>query len=134
MGAEKLLGRGDMLYIPPEASKPRRIRGCFVSDDEMDRIVKFWKDWAVKHFPPENDRVAQDFIALSVQQIDADPFMQKARELYHESSSFSISLLQRKLHIGYQRAARIMEQLEEEGLFEEDDDEDEFRNSWEGEL
>ncbi|NQT71269.1 MAG: DNA translocase FtsK 4TM domain-containing protein [Chloroflexi bacterium] len=134
MGAEKLLGRGDMLYIPPEASKPRRIRGCFVSDDEMDRIVKFWKEWAVKHFPPENDRVAQDFIALSIQQIDADPFMQKARELYHESSSFSISLLQRKLHIGYQRAARIMEQLEEEGLFEEEGDEDEFRNPWEGEL
>jgi len=134
MGAEKLLGRGDMLYIPPEASKPRRIRGCFVSDDEMDRLVKFWKDWAVKHFPPENDRVAQDFIALSVQQIDADPFMQKARELYYESSSFSISLLQRKLHIGYQRAANIMEQLQEEGLFEEDDDEDDFFNSGEGEL
>lgn len=130
-GAEKLLGRGDMLYIPPEASKPRRIRGCFVSDEEMDRLVKFWKEWAVKHFPPEADHIAQEFASLSVQQIDSDPFMGKARELYEESSSFSISLLQRRLHIGYQRAARIMEQLEEEGLF--DEDEEEFGNPWEGE-
>lgn len=134
MGAEKLLGRGDMLYIPPEASKPSRIRGCFVSDDEMDRLVKFWRDWAVKHFPPENDRVAQDFISLTVQPIYADPFMEKARQICLESSSVSASLLQRKLHIGYNRAARIMDQLQEEGLFDEDEDDEEFGISWEGEL
>ncbi|MFP3974783.1 MAG: DNA translocase FtsK [Dehalococcoidia bacterium] len=118
VGAEKLLGKGDMLYIPPEASKPKRIRGCYVSDEEIERLVGFWKEWAAKHWPREYDTVARDFASLSVEQMDTDPFLEKARELCHESSNISISFLQRKLHIGYQRAARLMEQLEEEGTIE----------------
>lgn len=116
VGAEKLLGKGDMLYIPPEASKPKRIKGCYVSDGEIERLVGFWKEWASKHWPREHDTVARDFASLSVE--DTDPFLEKARELVHESSNISISFLQRKLHIGYQRAARLMEELKEEGTIE----------------
>ena len=129
VGAEKLLGRGDMLYVPPEAHKPKRIRGCFVSDDEMDRIVDFWKEWAAKHFPQEADHVGQEFASLSVERLDTDPFLEKARQLCDESSHVSTSLLQRRLHIGYPRAARLMEQLEEEGLVESR----EYGRPWEGE-
>ncbi|NQT73940.1 MAG: hypothetical protein HQ553_14425 [Chloroflexi bacterium] len=62
--AEKLLGSGDMLYLPPDAMKPKRIRGCFVHDNEIDRVVRFWSEWATKHFPPENDCIAKAFASL----------------------------------------------------------------------
>ena len=64
--AEKLLGAGDMLYLPPDAMKPKRIRGCFVQDNEINRVVGFWKDWAAKHFSPESDRIAQEFASLKI--------------------------------------------------------------------
>ncbi|MFO8101995.1 MAG: DNA translocase FtsK [Dehalococcoidia bacterium] len=130
IGAEKLLGKGDMLYVPPEASKPKRIRGCFISDEEIERLVGWWKEWAVRHFPQEVDTAAQEFASLSVTTEEVDPFLEKAREICAESGKVSASLLQRKLHIGYQRAARLMEQLEGEGLF----DDKETASSWEGEL
>ena len=130
IGAEKLLGKGDMLYVPPEANKPKRIRGCFVSDDEIEKLVTFWKDWAAKHFLPETDVAAREFESLSVMPVEADPFMEKARQICDESSRVSASLLQRRLHIGYQRASRLMDQLEEEGVL----DEDETVSLWEGEL
>lgn len=129
VGAEKLLGRGDMLYLSPEAHKPKRLRGCFVSDEEMDRVVAFWREWGEKHFPPSLDRVAQAFSSLPVDQLDLDPFLDKARQLCEESGQISASLLQRRLHIGYPRAARLMEQLEEEGLIESR----EYAKPWEGE-
>ncbi len=130
VGAEKLLGRGDMLYIPPEASKPKRIRGCFVSDEEMIRLVNFWKEWATEHFPPDTDRVAGEFAALPVERLDADPLMEKARQICRETARVSASLLQRRLHVGYQRASRILEQLEEEGLLDSEEFEEDL---WEGE-
>ncbi len=115
-GAEKLLGQGDMLYLPPDAHKPRRLRGCFISDEEMDKVTKFWRKWAEEHLPQEQDRIAQEFSSLPVEKIELDPFLERARELAREHPHLSISLLQRRLHIGYPRAARLMEQLEEEGL------------------
>ena len=115
-GAEKLLGQGDMLYLPPDAHKPRRLRGCFVSDEEMDKVTNFWRKWAQEHLPPEQDRIAQEFSSLPVEKIELDPFLERARELARENPRLSISLLQRRLHIGYPRAARLMEQLEDEGL------------------
>ncbi|MBT9165855.1 MAG: DNA translocase SpoIIIE [Chloroflexi bacterium] len=129
IGAEKLLGRGDMLYVPPEAHKPKRLRGCFVSDEEMDRVVAFWRKWAGKNLPQPLDRVAQGFSSLSIEQMDLDPFLEKARQLCQESGHISTSFLQRRLHIGYPRAARLMEQLEEEGLVESR----EHGRPWEGE-
>jgi len=130
IGAEKLLGKGDMLYIPPEASKPKRIRGCYVSDEEIDRLVKFWKNWAAKNFPPASDRVAQEFAELEVAAVDEDPLLPKARQIAEESEHVSASLLQRRLHIGYQRAVRLMDLLGEEGLL----DEEESQGPQEGEL
>jgi len=129
IGAEKLLGRGDMLYLSPEGHKPKRLRGCFVSDEEMDRVVAFWRKWGEKNLPQSLDRVAQEFSSLSVEQMDLDPFLEKARQLCEESGHVSTSLLQRRLHIGYPRAARLMEQLEEEGLVESR----EHGKPWEGE-
>jgi S-DNA-T family DNA segregation ATPase FtsK/SpoIIIE len=128
-GAEKLLGRGDMLYLPPEAHKPKRIRGCFVSDEDMGQLVRYWREWAAKNFPPENDTTALEFASISVSKVDVDPMMEKARELCEKSSNVSISLLQRRLHIGYQRAAKLSEQLEEEGLIESRG----HQSPWEGE-
>ena len=129
VGAEKLLGRGDMLYLSPEAQKPKRLRGCFVSDEEMERVVDFWKNWAASNLPQPLDHLAQEFSSLEVEKVAADPFLEKAKELAKEHSHVSTSLLQRKLHIGYPRAAKIMEQLREEGIIEGEDSE----KSWEDE-
>jgi len=116
-GAEKLLGRGDMLYMPPEAAKPKRLRGCFTSDLEIDREVKFWKQRQDLYPPHWGDTVAEAFASLAIDEIgDDDPMLAIARRLARESSHISTSLLQRRLHVGYPRAARIMDSLEREGV------------------
>jgi S-DNA-T family DNA segregation ATPase FtsK/SpoIIIE len=114
-GAEKLLGRGDMLYMPTEAGKPRRLQGCFVSDPEVERLVYFWnsqKEQAAAPIKIEEMAAPPGMGGKSGQQ--EDPLMDSARELMEQHDNISTSFLQRKLHIGYPRAARIMEQLEEE--------------------
>jgi S-DNA-T family DNA segregation ATPase FtsK/SpoIIIE len=116
-GAEKLLGRGDMLYMPTEASKPKRLQGCFVSDPEVERLVYFWSN-------QKPEEAAQQ---LTIEEIvppvittsrggsyPKDPLLESAKQLAEEHKNISTSFLQRKLHIGYPRAARLMEQLEEE--------------------
>jgi S-DNA-T family DNA segregation ATPase FtsK/SpoIIIE len=114
MGAETLLGGGDMLYLPTDAPKPKRLRGCFVSDQEIDKIVSFWKQQRVS--APAEDTVAQTFATLAPEELkDEDPLLEAGRRLAKEHSHISTSLLQRRLHIGYPRAARIMDFLEEEG-------------------
>jgi len=116
-GAEKLLGRGDMLYMPPDAAKPKRLRGCFVSDQEMDRVVKFWNQRPDLYPPLLGDAVAKSFASISVDETrDDDPMLAAARRLARDSSHISTSLLQRRLHVGYPRAARIMDSLEREGI------------------
>ena len=115
-GAEKLLGQGDMLYVPPDANKPKRLRGCFVSDQEIDKLVKFWKDRHDIYPSYLDDAIAKAFAALETEEVKSeDPLMETARRLAKEHSHISTSLLQRRLHIGYPRAARIMDMLEEEG-------------------
>ena len=112
-GAEKLLGRGDMLYMPTEAAKPKRLQGCYVSDTEIERLVYFWgsqrKEEAaqlkIEEFPP---------LVTRPREYPPDPLMDAARQLASEHKRISTSFLQRRLRIGYPRAARIMEQLEEE--------------------
>jgi S-DNA-T family DNA segregation ATPase FtsK/SpoIIIE len=114
VGAESLLGGGDMLYLPPDAPKPRRLRGCFVSDQEIDRVVSFWKQQ--REQVPIEDTVAEAFATLAPEELkDEDPLLEAGRRLAKEYSHISTSLLQRRLHIGYPRAARIMDLLEEEG-------------------
>ncbi len=116
-GAEKLLGGGDMLYLPSDAATPKRLRGCFLSDQEIDRIVRFWKQPQETYTPEAEDSIAQAFASLEINETtDDDTLLPAARRLVKESSHVSTSLIQRRLHVGYPRAARIMDSLEREGL------------------
>ncbi len=116
-GAEKLLGRGDMLYMPTDAAKPKRLQGTFVSDAETERVVYFWGNQR----RPEAEPVRfEDLSQLtSTEKSSEDSIMESARQLAKEHKYLSTSFLQRKLRIGYPRAARIMEKLEEEGFSRE---------------
>jgi len=112
-GAEKLLGSGDMLYFPIGAAKPRRLRGAYVSDKEVARLVKFWRE----RRDTSGDTMAEAFAALEPPPgAEEDSMLEEARRLAIESNRISTSFLQRRLRIGYPRAARIMDMLEEEGL------------------
>jgi S-DNA-T family DNA segregation ATPase FtsK/SpoIIIE len=122
VGAEKLLGKGDMLYMPTEEAKPKRLQGCFVSDSEVERLVYFWNSQKPEQQEgaeapslkleevviPDNVNVGKK------EEYPKDPLLQEALELAKEHEQVSTSYLQRKLHIGYPRAARLMEQVEEE--------------------
>jgi len=125
IGAEKLLGRGDMLYLPTEEAKPRRLQGCFVSDPEVERLVYFWGTQKQEQAASLNiDEVASLEPSARIQETAApsDPLLAAARKLAEEHSNISTSYLQRKLHIGYPRAARLMEELQEEMGAEEPDE------------
>ncbi|MFC2049622.1 DNA translocase FtsK [Chloroflexota bacterium] len=113
-GAEKLLGRGDMLYMPTDAAKPKRLQGTFISDAETERIVYFWGNQR----RPEVEPIRfEDMSQLaSAEKGGEDSMMAAARQLAQEHKYVSTSFLQRRLRIGYPRAARIMDKLEEEGL------------------
>ncbi|MFQ5997549.1 MAG: DNA translocase FtsK, partial [Dehalococcoidales bacterium] len=115
-GAEKLLGRGDMLYMPTEAAKPKRLQGCFVSDAEVERLVYFWNSQRPEEAAQlkVEEIVPSSTLAASRGVYPEDPLLEAARELSQQHQHISTSFLQRRLHIGYPRAARLMEQLEEE--------------------
>ena len=119
-GADKLLGRGDMLYLPLDASKPSRVQNVFIGDDEIERLVNFWTDTPWPAFQQidllggsdEHDELE----ATETDSPDRDNMMDKAIELALSHRKLSTSLLQRRLRIGYPRAARLMDQLEDEGV------------------
>jgi S-DNA-T family DNA segregation ATPase FtsK/SpoIIIE len=114
-GAEKLLGRGDMLYMPTEAAKPKRLQGCYVSDAERERLVYFWGSQQKEEAPPLRiEEIATPMVGRG--DYPPDPLLDAARQLAREHEHISTSFLQRRLHIGYPRAARIMDQLEGEGF------------------
>jgi S-DNA-T family DNA segregation ATPase FtsK/SpoIIIE len=118
-GAEKLLGRGDMLFMPTDAAKPKRLQGSYVSDQEIERIVSFWTNDRFRHIRPETaDHLLQEVKGVSDLEEEADPLLDHARELAQEHTRISTSLLQRRLHIGYPRAARLIDQLEAEGVID----------------
>jgi len=118
-GAEKLLGRGDMLFQPTDAAKPKRLQGSYVSDQEIERIVSFWTHDRFRHIRPEvADHLLQEVKGISDVEEEADPLLEQARELAQEHSRISTSLLQRRLHVGYPRAARLIDQLEAEGVID----------------
>lgn len=110
-GAEKLLGEGDMLYLSPDSSRPMRLRGCFVSGEEIKRVVQFWRRAAVSELLKE---AAPWEETMEGEEIDES--LRKAIELVKGHKQVSASFLQRKLRIGYSRAARLMAQLEERGI------------------
>ena len=108
VGAEKLLGKGDMLFLPTEATKPKRLQGCLVSDEEIERLVKFWAGQRPKQpaAPP----------AEHAPEKAPDSLIEQARQLAKKHTSISASFLQRRLGIGLAKANELMEQLEQEGL------------------
>lgn len=121
-GSEKLLGKGDMLYLAVDASKPQRVQGVFISDKEVEDLVNFWKTtpWAPLpkvslHTVGDDDSGDED--ERSDHNFDKrDELLDKAIELAHSHNKLSTSMLQRRMRIGYPRAARLMDQLEEEGV------------------
>jgi len=118
VGAEKLLGRGDMLYMPTEASKPKRLQGSFVSDAEIERLVYFWGNQRqIEVSPVDFDEVAERPLSAQIA-APPDPLLGEAMRLAQEYKHISTSFLQRRLRIGYPRAARLMEALQQAGLVE----------------
>ena len=122
-GAEKLLGRGDMLYMPTDAAKPIRIQGVYVSDAEVERLVQFWTDDRFSALAPENaDALLEQALVernggeddIDVDQ--SDPIYERARGLALQHRHVSPSLFQRRLRIGYVKASRLVEMLEDEGI------------------
>jgi len=133
-GAERLLGRGDMLYIAPEVGSPQRLQGCYVSDREIHKLVRYWKGMRGVETAPANGPLgvaepiepvpAQqtalfDSIQAEIDQANAngeDDLLQRAIDVVRVQKKASISLLQRQLRIGYTRAARLIDQMEEKGI------------------
>ncbi len=116
-GAEKLLGRGDMLYMAPDSAKPKRLQGVFVSDDEIERLVGFWTQERFSDIErPTFDHLYDEAKTELEQEGATDDMFDRARDLAFEHNRVSTSLLQRRLRIGYPRAARLMDMLEEQGV------------------
>ena len=117
VGAEALLGRGDMLFLSADASIPQRIQGCFVDDDEIDAVVKHWKKVL-----PDYKKGGAPWATLIEKQTyvsEADDLLERALELAQRYDTMSSSLLQRRLRIGYPRAAKLMQKLYEMGMVED---------------
>ena len=115
-GAEKLLGKGDMLFYPSNFSKPIRVQGAFISDKEVEKIVDYLKEQNVTDYDDKIIENIQNEIELENIAKDTDELLPEAINLVVEAGQASISLLQRKLKIGYARAARIIDEMEENGI------------------
>ena len=114
-GAEKLLGNGDLLFLPPGTARVQRIHGAFVTEDELTRITDHWRSQK----PPEYDHSVLEAPSKPAETDDAEVFDDKYDEavaLVTETKQASISMVQRHLRIGYNRAARIIEMMEKEGI------------------
>jgi hypothetical protein len=121
VGAEHLMGRGDMLYQAPDAGAPKRIQGCYVTDEEVREIVQHWKDWQhrqvelgrrdfTENGPWMRGLTRREFLA------ETDPMLEEAIEYVVDTQEASASLIQRHLGLGYPRAARIVDMLFELGV------------------
>ena len=120
-GAEKLMGRGDMLYLASDSSKLVRLQGCLVSDTELERLVDYWRSLRTSTpLPPGASLVQQplweEMIAKEKEARSRDDLLDRAIEIVREHDRASISLLQRKLRIGYSRAARLIDTMEEQSV------------------
>ena len=115
VGAEKLLGRGDMLYLPIGASKPDRIQGAYIDVDEVEAVVDWVKGQQSAKYDEEMIPQAGDDDESSDDDVD-DEYYQQAVDLVRRQQSASTSMLQRRFRIGYNRAARLIDELEEHGV------------------
>lgn len=117
VGAEKLLGKGDMLFYPSGQSKPSRLQGAFVTDQEVEAIVDFLKKSSKPYYTQETiDQITSAGKAGGGDTEDADEFFGQAVDLILEKEKASVSMLQRQFRIGYNRAARLMDDLERHGI------------------
>ena len=127
-GAEKLVGKGDMLYAPLGQGKPRRVQGCFITEEEVQRVVDFVKQDSAPEYSREIEQeierraeqggksAAAPSAAQEADEQDGDELTPAAVEVLLETGQASVSMLQRRLKLGYARAARIMDELEEKGI------------------
>lgn len=127
-GAEKLLGRGDMLYQAPDAPAPARLQGVFVSDNEIHKLVDYWRDQAGNTSPyvaagstpadtiPENVPLKQAPLWEETPKVSGDPLFEEAVAIVRKEGKGSVSMLQRKLRIGYTRASRLMDTMEDKKI------------------
>ncbi|WP_311767227.1 DNA translocase FtsK [Burkholderia stagnalis] len=121
MGAESLLGQGDMLFLPPGTGYPQRVHGAFVADEEVHRIVEYLKQFGEPQYEegildgPTSEGAAQDLFG-DAPDAEADPLYDEAVAFVVRTRRASISSVQRQLRIGYNRAARLVEQMEAAGL------------------
>ena len=126
-GAERLLGRGDMLFQAPDAPSAVRLQGVFVSDHEIQQVAEYWKGqaggsspYAVSGAPvdavPDNIPLKQKPLWEGMEKTDEDPLLNEAIDLIRREGRASVSMLQRRLRIGYTRAARLVDVMEERGI------------------
>jgi len=123
VGAERLIGKGDMLYFPLGEQRPVRIQGAFVTDEETERIVDFiklnstvtYKEDIIESIENSN-KTHEDFVQEVIEEDDTDPFLMEAIQTVIETGQASTSLIQRRFKVGYARAGRIMDQMEERGI------------------
>jgi S-DNA-T family DNA segregation ATPase FtsK/SpoIIIE len=128
-GAERLLGRGDMLFQAPDASSPVRLQGVFVSESETRRLVSYWRQAATSHSPirtsqelPVDDSLPKDVNLQQTTLFDEEPeekgdvLLPEAIDLVRRQGRASITMLQRRLRVGYTRAARLVDAMEEKGI------------------
>ena len=125
-GAEKLMGKGDMLFFPTGAIKPERIQGCFVSDSEVEKVVQYLKSDHKNEYDEDiineierqaaKEKAAKSGLPEDKVDDDGDPMLDDAIECVVEAGQASTSLLQRRLRLGYARAARIIDMMEERGV------------------
>ena len=118
-GAEKLLGRGDMLYLPPDEAKPRRIQGAYIEDSDLNRLIEFLRKTGVS--PQYTEEVTNMPVkggnrSPGGETVERDDLFEQAVRIVCSSDKASASLLQRRLSIGYARAARMLDQLESAGV------------------
>ncbi len=115
MGAEKLLGSGDLLYLPPGTARLTRVHGAFVSDQEVRKVMTFIKEQGRPHYRPEVFEVKKDVEAAGADE-EYDEMYDQAMAMVTETQQASISMIQRRLRVGYNRAARMIEQMERDGV------------------
>ena len=121
MGAEQLLGHGDMLFLPPGSSNPERVHGAFVSDEEVHKVVSNLKSFGSPEYNEDillgpNEGGAEAIPGLDIPKEEMDPLYDEAVRIVIETRKSSISYIQRRLKVGYNRAARIVEEMEKSGL------------------
>ncbi len=123
-GAEKLLGKGDMLYSPIWAMKPIRVQGAYVSDDEIERVLNFWKAQGIPNYVVTHEELEEEDMILGGGggSDSDDEYLEEAKRILKQRGTISTSLLQRTFRIGYGRAARIIDLLEAEGYVERGED------------